>query len=349
VKRRPCGTIRRALAAKRVACAALAASLSTGTALAGNQEPAGINVGATSFFDGFGRNEEGFTYLVYAQYARARGINGDDGKPSIYFRDPKIDAYLLVNQVVYTLPEKLFGDTAHLGIDFILPVIGSYSKFPPPPPIPSVQLNDNGIGVGDLTFGPLLQFRPVIYGGRPVFSMRTEFDVIAPIGKYDPTKDLNQSSNFVSLNPYWAGSVLPVPHLEISARFNYLYNFKNTRPALGYILGLAMPTPVKSAQAGQAGWINFAASYELPRSFHFGVNGYYFHQFNLDLWELQDGTSNPGQFFNDTGKASFLGIGPGAMWEGGPHDKLFLNVYFQPLAYNWTVATVFNLHYIHGF
>ena len=49
--------------------------------MAVNQEPAGINLGATSFYDGFGRNEEGFTYLVYGQYARSREITGNDGKP----------------------------------------------------------------------------------------------------------------------------------------------------------------------------------------------------------------------------------------------------------------------------
>src|SRR5579859_7505599 len=144
---------------------------------AANQEPAGINLGSTSFFDGFGRNEEGFTYLDYLQYGRARSINGNDGKPLPYFNDPKIDAFIFVNQLVYVLPEKLFNDSAHLGINFILPVVAFDTSFAPAPPAPGVQLKDNGVGVGDLTFGPLLQFRPIIADGRPVFSTRVEFDV----------------------------------------------------------------------------------------------------------------------------------------------------------------------------
>src|SRR6185503_7564316 len=60
-------------------CFAAAGALWPAIAVAANQEPAGINLGATSFLDGFGRNEEGFTYLVYAQYARSREITGDDG------------------------------------------------------------------------------------------------------------------------------------------------------------------------------------------------------------------------------------------------------------------------------
>ena len=149
--------------------------------------------------------------------------------------------------------------------------------------------------------------------GRPVFSTRVEFDVIAPIGSYDPDKDINQGANFASLNPYWAMTVLPLAHLELSVRFNYLYNFKNWRPALGRYYSLARAPPVRSAQAGQAGWANFAASYEIIHGLHAGINGYYFQQFNLDLYEMQDGLSNPGTGFGDSGLASILAVGPGAL------------------------------------
>ena len=329
-------------------CAA-ALSIWPAASQAANLEPAGINLGGTSFYDGFGRNEEGFTYLVYAQYGRARSIMQDDGTPSPYFQNPKIDAYLLLNQLAYTLPEKLFGDSAHLGISFIVPIVAFNTSFDPGPPFPAVQLKDNGFGLGDLTFGPFLQFRPIMADGRPVFSTRIGFDIIAPTGKYDPNMDINQGSNFTSLNPSIAATVLPIPHLELSVRLNYLYNFKNVRPALGYLYGLQVPPAVKDARAGQAGWLNFAASYEVVHPLHVGVNGYYFQQLNLDLWEMQDGSSNPGTSFADNGKLRFLGIGPGAMFDFGEHDKLFANVYFQTMVHNGAESTVFNLHYIHGF
>ncbi len=345
--------------------AAIGLAMSPGAAQAANQEPAGINLGSTSFFDGFGRNEEGFTYLVYAQYARSRSINGDDGNPLVLgtcptcvpvFRDPKIDAYALVNQLAYVLPEKLFNDTAHLGINFILPIVALDTKFLPPPPIPSTQLSDNGTGFGDLTFGPLVQWRPVIAGGRPVFSHRAEVDFIVPTGKYDPRKDINQGANFWSINPYWAATVLPLPHLEVSARIHYLYNFKNYRPALGYLYGLQLQpqnlvgSGLKSAQAGQAGWVNFTVSYEVLHGLHLGANGYYFLQFNLDKWEYFDGSSDAGtNAYNDSGKASVLGIGPGLLWEIGQHDKLFANVYFPAMVHNRAESTVLNLHWVHGF
>jgi hypothetical protein len=327
-----------------VVCVALGALGWPSASFAANQEPAGINLGYTSFFDGFGRNEEGFTYLAYFQYAMARSIYGDDGKPDMRFTEPKIDSFVMLNQLAYVLPEKLFNDTAHLGIDFIVPVIAFDTSFKP-----LIILHDNGIGLGDLTFGPFMQFRPIMSGGRPVFSQRIELDFIVPTGKYDPNKDINQSSNYVSFNPSWAATLLPFPHLEITARLNYLYNFKNYRPALGYLYSLQIPPAVDYAQAGQAGWVNFAASYEVVHGLHIGANGYYFYQFNQDLFQMHDGSSNPGQFLNDSGKASFLGIGPGVFWEAAEHDKLFANVYFQTAVRNHTQANVFNLRWIHGF
>jgi hypothetical protein len=354
----------------------LAVSLSlSGTALAQNQEPAGINLGGTSFMDGFGRDAPGFTMIEYLQYAMARRFNtaswdaatrsfsGDATEPSNFIYNPKLDVLLLLNQLIYTLPDKLFGDRARLGFDFILPITYfNVSSEVNPPAV--VVLTDNGLGIGDITFGPMLQFRPVIVGGRPVFSNRIEFDLIAPIGKYDPNIDINQSSNFFSLNPYWAATVLPIPHLEVSARLNWLYNFKNTRPAIGArFYGQEQPAELvrrlKSAQAGQAGWINFAASYEIIKDLNLGVNGYYFLQFNLDLWEYEGIFTPPDQYtgeysnqgwgLNDPGKAELFSLGGGTFWKPGEHDKLFFNYYYPIIAKNKPECHVFNLRWVHGF
>ena len=353
----PSLALRRLLRSTLVAALALCTvALSPASpAAAANLEPAGINLGGTSFFDGFGRNQGGFTYIAYFQYAMAREIHGsllaagDDSKPLPVFNDPSIDVFVLINQLAYTVPEGLFGDAAHVGINFVLPLIAFDTSFAPPPPFPGTQLSDNGFGVGDLTFGPMLQFAPIMAGGRPVFSHRFELDVIAPIGKYDPSIDINQSSNFVSIVPYWAGTVVPLPGLELSLRLHYLYNFKNVRPALGRLYSNEVPPPVKSAQAGQASWVTFATSYELLHDFHLGANGYYFHQWNLDLWEMLDGSSNPGLSFADTGKQRIVAIGPGVMWAPGEHEKLFANVYFQLMVENGPQANVVNLRWVHGF
>jgi hypothetical protein len=331
----------------RIGVAASTLSVCVATpSLAANQEPAGINLGGTSFFDGFGRNEEGFAYLAYGQYSFANSIKDNSGNSLPIFNKPKIDVYTLIDQLVYVLPEPLFGDSAHLGVTFIVPIVAFDTSFGPPPfPMAPPPLQDNGVGLGDLTFGPFLQFRPTIAGGRPVFSHRLEADFIAPMGKYDPTKDINQGANFTSINPYWAATVLPLPGLEISARFHYLYNTKNSRPA--------NPPPVmpavSTAQAGQAAWVNFTASYEVIHTLHIGANGYYFRQFTKDKYRYADGTTNDGEALGDTGEAQVLGIGPGVFWDAAKDDKLFANVYFQTLVENRPQSDVVNLHWIHSF
>ena len=171
--------------------------------------------------------------------------------------------------------------------------------------------------------------------------------MIVPTGAYDPAKDINQSSNFVSFNPYWAFTVLPLSGLEVSARLYYLYNFTNNRPAGIPPAAAGMPTAL-SAQAGQAAWVNFAASYEILPSLHLGVNGYYFQQFTKDKFHYSDGSEDSGGRA-DTGNASFLGIGPGVFWDVDKENKLFVNLYFQALAKNVPQSNVVNLHYIHSF
>jgi len=327
---------------------AAAAMLAPSEAKAGNLEPAGLNLGLTSFYDGFGRNEEGFAYLAYAVYSRSRSINGDDGEAVPVFNNPKIDAYILINQLAYVLPETLFGGAAHPGLQVLVPVIAFDTSFSPAPPPPGLQLKDNGIGMGDPVIGAFLQFRPIISDGRPIFSHRLELDLIVPIGAYDPHKDINQGSNFASFNPYWAATVLPIKHLEISARFHYLYNGTNLRPA--------NPPPVTpavvTAQAGQAFWVNYTASYEIIEKLHVGVNGYFFAQFTDDHYTFADGSANNGEKVHqlgDEGRARFMTVGPGVFWDVNKENKLFFNAYFPLFTYNRPSSMAFNLHYIHSF
>ncbi|HTQ07093.1 MAG TPA: transporter [Polyangiaceae bacterium] len=327
---------------------AAVSSLVASTASAANQEPAGLNLGLTSFYDGFGRNDEGFVYLVYGVYSRSRSVRGDDGHAVPVFNDPKIDSYALINQLVYVFPEELFGGAAHPGFMALLPLVAFDTSFAPPPPEPGLQLKNNKVGFGDLTFGPFIQFKPIKADNRPVFSHRIELDLVAPIGAYNPNRDINQGANFASFNPYWAMTVLPIPHLEISARFHYLFNFKNNRPA--------NPPPivpaVVAAQAGQAFWVNYTASYEVIEKLHVGVNGYYFKQFTDDNYTFADGTQSNGKAIpplGDEGQAQFLTVGPGLFWDIDKENKLWANAYFTVFADNRPSSTAFNLHYIHDF
>lgn len=281
-------------------------------------EPQGINLGITSFFDGFS-GPPGFSYLGVLRFTNADSIKDNSGNSIAGFHNPQVSTLTLANHVSYTSPLHFLGAT--LGFNAILPIIWLRGKTDQP----GASLVGNGTALGDLTFGPQLQFAPVIgEAGRPVFVQRFEVDVIAPTGQYKHNADLNQSAGYFSINPYWAASIFPVPKVELSWRLHYLYNFRNHDPASSYPTAF-QGMPIDTTQAGQAAWTNFAASYEISPSIHLGINGYYFKQFTNDRI---NGTSVAGT------REQVLGIGPGMFWQLTKTRALWINTYTETAVRN---------------
>lgn len=169
-------------------------------------EPNGINLGGTSFYDGFA-GLPGFSFQQYLKFTSASSIRNNSGKEIKDFDNPKINVTSLINQLSYYSPNTI-GAGAHLGWNIIVPIVSLDGDFGNNGP----QLKDNATGVGDVTTGPLVQFDPIVdEHGRPVFVQRLALDVLLPVGKYDEHKDLNQGSNFYSINPYWAATWMPAP------------------------------------------------------------------------------------------------------------------------------------------
>ncbi|MDE8345629.1 MAG: transporter, partial [Acidocella sp.] len=206
------------------------------------------------------------------------------------------------------------------GFTGLLPIIDLTAHFDATSP---VALKANGFGVGDLTFGPFLQLPPIMGAAGPVFSERVELDIVAPIGDYNRHADINQSSGFWSINPYWAFTVLPAPGFEISSRLHYLYNFTNDHPAGS---GPAFTIP-RNFQAGAAIWDNFAASYTVAPGLDLGINGYYFQQIN------QDKINGVTQSNSETTNVS---IGPGLTYAVNKTNFLFANAYLPVVEKNTT-------------
>ena len=92
---------------------------------------------------------------------------------------------------------------------------------------------DRERGVGDLIVSPLiLQWTDHKLFGMPYFH-RFVFSVTLPTGKYDRNRPVNIGSNMVSINPYYAFTIMPADKLELSARLHYLWNSENDDPFAG--------------------------------------------------------------------------------------------------------------------
>jgi hypothetical protein len=293
---------------------------------ASSDEPAGINLGGTSFMDGFGRTDPGFVYQQYFQIEHYNAINDSNGHSVPTFRGTDINSVVSLNQLIYVSPYHLLGGA--LGVDALLPIVNLNAAFSSTSP---AKLTANqGVTLGDLTWGPFLQMPPVIAGGRPVFAERFEFDVISPIGAYNRADDINPGSGFWSLNPFWAMTFLPTPNIEFSTRLNYLHNFENNSPAVG-----APPF-----RAGDAVWTNFAASYKVLPSLNLGINGYYFQQIQND--------SVNGQTRPKTRTTNFS-LGLGAMYQPDAHNTFFVNAYLPVIERDTTHGFHFVFRWIHEF
>jgi hypothetical protein len=293
---------------------------------ASSDEPAGINLGGSSFMDGFGRTDPGFVYQQYFQVEHYSAINDQNGHQVPMFQGTDINAVISLNHLLYISPYHLLGGS--LGVEALLPVVDLNASFAPTSPAKLTA--DRGLALGDLTWGVFLQMPPVMTDGRPVFVQRFDLDVISPTGQYNHADDINPSSGFWSLNPYWAMTFLPTPDTEASLRLHYLHNFDNSDPAGG-----AAPF-----RAGDAVWANFTASYQVLPTLNVGLNGYYFQQ-------IQDDTVN-GQTSPKSETTNFS-LGPGVMYQPDASNTFFVNAYLPVIERNTTQGFHLVFRWTHAF
>jgi len=290
--------------------------------------PNGINLGSTSFYDGFSTMKPGVAVLQYLRYNDANRITDKHGDNSALFRDPQISSVTSVTQLSIGTPLAIDGN--RVGFDVLVPITYIHGQFG----AGGMQLRDNGTGLGDITFGPYLQFKPVMKNGRPLASVRLALNAAAPTGKFDRDRDLNQGSGYWSINPYVAWTILPAPKWEISGRTQYLYSLRTSKiPNPPQIPGFAF----RNGQAGQMVYTNFSVSREFTRGVAFGLNGFAVKQITNDKI---NGISLP-----DT-KRSSVYVGPGIHIDRMPRFALNLNLYLPVESRLYATGPQMNLQVI---
>ncbi|MDR6787936.1 hypothetical protein J2Y58_001288 [Sphingomonas sp. BE138] len=288
----------------------------------------GINLGSSSFYDGFSAARPGLTVLQYVRFNDLNAITDNKGDDAPAFRNPRINVTTSVTQLSVATSYTLGGNA--LGFDVLVPVTRIDSRFGSG----GLQLRDNGTGLGDITFGPYIQFKPVMRGPRPVASVRLALNAIAPTGGFDRSRDLNQGSGYWSINPYVAWTLLPAPGWEVSGRTQYLYNFRTSR--------IANPPTIpgftfRNGQAGQLIYTNLAASREISRGVALGANGFLVQQ-------LDDDRIN-GTRLADT-RRSAIYVGPGVHVDRLPRLAVNANVYLPVRTRNYATGPQINVQFI---
>jgi len=295
--------------------------------------PKGLNLGSTSFFDGFGRQTPGWTLLQYGRYEDVNEIDGAAGHPNALFSKPRIRVFVSLTQFSYTTDWHPFGGT--FAFSAALPVVAYLrTDFAADS---RVKLTDNGTNIGDLVWGPIYQSAPIMRDGHPWFVWRAQLIVSSPTGALNGSHNLNQGVGYWAANPYLAFTLMPSERWEISNRINYQYNFRGDK--------FSSPPPIpglvyRNGQAGQLVYDNFAASYGVSQKVNVGIAGFYLGQLSRDKTNAME---VPGSIRRD------LYAGPGLHCVLDGENQINLNSYFKLVSENDSAGMKLNVQYIHRF
>ena len=306
---------------------AIVGALGIGFAASGHAQLPGVNLGATSFFDGLPPPGGPGLYLEqYFQYYvsnRLLDYEGNEVKlPTTRgtLETPHLQNWIMLTQLVYQSDQQIL-PKGRWGLDLTIPVVVTDIH-----PDDFIGFQEKAFSLGDIFFGPFIQWDPIGGKGWPVLAQRIELDAVFPTGSYDSLSQVNAASNIYSFNPYWAATLLLHPRWNVSWRLHYLWNSRN---------------PDTNVQPGQAIHLNFASSVEVVKGkLHLGVNGYYLQQITDSNF---DGTAIPNS------KERVVAIGPGGLYVFSNRDLLFFNAYYEVEAQNRFEGARLNLRWIHKF
>jgi hypothetical protein len=295
--------------------------------------PKGLNLGSTSFFDGFGRQTPGWTLLQYGRYEEVNEIDGASGQASPLFSKPRIRVFVSLTQFSYTTGWHPFGGTFAFSaalpvVDYLRSDFAADSR---------IKLSNNGTNIGDLVWGPIYQSAPILRDGHPWLVWRAQLIVASPTGALNGSRNLNQGVGYWAANPYLSFTLMPSERWEVSNRINYQYNFRGDR--------FSSPPPIpglvyRNGQAGQIIYDNFATSYAVSQKFNVGIAGYYLDQLSRDK---TNGMEVEGSIRRD------LYAGPGLHYVFDDANLINLNSYFMFISKHDSAGTKLNVQYIHRF
>jgi hypothetical protein len=246
-----------------------------------------VNLGYSNYLDGIAG--PGWRLQEIGVAYRATRFHDSEGRT---IASPiGADVIATQTQIAFLAKQRVLG--AYWGADVQLPIARVETRLGP-------QHKITETGVGDLIVSPLiLQWPRRRLFGRP-FSQRLSLTAILPTGNYDSSRLVNLGDHALHFNPYYAATWEITPRWDLTARFHYLWNGKNSDPPAAM--------RARSSQAGQAVHMNFSSSYALTPNLRVGLGGYALQQLTDDK---VDGAALKGS------REHVFALGPGIMWRRG--------------------------------
>jgi hypothetical protein len=206
-----------------------------------NQPP--MNLGFTNFADAGAPpgNLPGFILFHNTMWIDASTFR--DGNGDKLPGRNEASTLVATAELVYFTPFKDPLTGGLFGWDTIIPVVAGTVTTASDP---SGTSRSNRGGLGDIIFGPALQWNDHTLFGMP-YLHRFEVEISAPTGDFDPRFVFNPGSNVWTIQPHYVQTLwfLPYMNLETSFRHHWRYSTEN---------------PDTQIKPGQVYYVNYAAS-----------------------------------------------------------------------------------------
>ena len=162
---------------------AIVAAFGIGLAASGHAQLPGVNLGATSFFDGLPPPGGPGLYLEqYFQYYMSNRLLDYEGNevklPTTRgtLETPQLQNWIMLTQFVYQSIQQ-FLPKGRWGLDLTIPVVATDVN-----PDDFIGFQEKSFSLGDIFFGPFIQWDPIGGKGWPVLAQRIELDAVFPTG-----------------------------------------------------------------------------------------------------------------------------------------------------------------------
>jgi hypothetical protein len=254
----------------------------------------------------------GYYFLNYFEYYSADEFKDAHGNE--LFPGFDLNAAANVFRFLYVTKQQIFG--GYWGVHMFVPLVNLEVTLPP--------LGEQGrAGLGDIIVDPF-----ILSWHFKNLHLATGVDIYIPTGRYDEEDFANIGRNYWTFEPIFAVTFLSDSGFEVSSKFMYDFNTKNTDSFLGgdYLSGQ-----------------EFHFDYTIGQKFgdwRVGLGGYYYKQLTND--ELN------GEKFLDGFKGQVVAIGPQVQYQ---YKNMFFTAkyHFETAVENKPEGDKFWLKFIYAF